>query len=148
MSEPTEYDLLAIASYDPASKPPLGPNPYAQRRTRILQDHVILRFPDLPKTSAGGISLEAKQFYERTTRDATVVAVGPGTWVRRRNQETRKVRYVFQPTELRPGDRVLVDAMHTQTGLLSEWDGERGDFRRVRESDVAAVLDGVEVEVS
>lgn len=125
--------------------------------TRLLHDLIILHFPELPKTSAGGIVLEAKRYYGAedgsVPRDATVVAVGPGKWVEVKDDagagKYRTRREVFQPTELRPGDRVLVDAMRTQASCLDEWDGVRGDFRMVRESDVEGVLEaGVRVEVA
>ena len=119
--------------------------------TRLLQDHVILRFPDLPKLSPGGIALEAKRYYGHAEtgavpRDATVVAVGPGAWQYVGGDGKRKRREVFHPTTLRVGDRVLIDAMHTQGGLYDEWDGERGDFRMVREGDVMGVL-GADVRI-
>lgn len=115
----------------------------ATRRTRLTQDWVCLRFPKLPEVSAGGIALEAKQYYGNADgsvpRDAVVVAVGPGRWVEAKGNRSRKAHW--HPTTVQVGDRVLVDAMHTQEGLLSEWDGERGDFRLVRERVVSAVLD-------
>jgi co-chaperonin GroES (HSP10) len=123
--------------------------------TRLLHDFVVLRFPKLPETHAVAgtdvtIALPADRYFQSTMRDATVVAVGPGKWVEKksdvRRHKERRTGATFQPTELRVGDRVLVNAMFTQTGLLEEWDGERGDFRMVREGDVEAVL-GAEAHV-
>lgn len=114
------------------------------RKTRLLHDFVVLRFPDLPKEHRVGdvaIALPDKRYFESTMRDATVVAVGPGKWVEATGNRAKRER--FHPMQLRVGDRVLLNSLKTQIvgNFLDSWDGERGDFRMVRESDVDGVLE-------
>jgi co-chaperonin GroES (HSP10) len=140
-----QFRTESTAAVTGAARPAVLPE---ARRTRLLQDFVVLRFPSLPKshTVAGTdvtLALPDNRYFRSTMRDATVVAVGPGRWVEKKSGggKDRRTGATFQPTELRVGDRVLIDAMHTQEGLLSEWDGERGDFRIVVEGVIAGVLD-------
>ncbi len=108
---------------------------------RCYQDNVLLRFEAAAKMSAGGLHLPDTRRGEKT-REATVVAVGPG-------HVNRAGRFV--ETSVKPGERVLVDAQAGQNYELdlsvprhnkpTEWAGDDGDFRIVREEEILAVLE-------
>jgi chaperonin GroES len=110
---------------------------------RAYQDNVVLRFERLPTRTASGLHLPESR--AEKTRQATVVAVGPG-------HVNRGGHLV--PTHVQVGDRVLVDARAGQDYALdlnvprhnkpTEWSDERGEFRIVREEEILAVLDEAE----
>lgn len=111
---------------------------------RAYADNVILRFVPRETMALGGLIHLPQQVTEsRTgTREAEVLAVGPGHW-------TRAGKWC--PTEVAVGQRVLVDALAGQNYDLdltvprhnkpAEWGDERGEFRVVREDEILGVVE-------
>ncbi len=123
-----------------------------------FQDNVLIELEPLPEKSAGGVyipDMGKKDSRRRNTavRFARVLAVGPGH--RPGCRHCGGQRQAFIPTELRTGDRVLVDA---QAGQNYDFDisaprhhakamnfdgvaGYRGELRIVREAEVIGVCE-------
>lgn len=132
----------------------------------MLSDNVLVAFESLEEKSAGGVILPAfeyvtggkhhgeKQSRHTLSRWATVLSVGPG-----HSPGCKKcgnVRKTFIPTELKPGQRVLVPANtgedyamdisaprhHTEEHKFSSFEGfENAEMRIIREGQVLAVVE-------
>lgn len=109
---------------------------------RAYADNVIIRLEPLAKMSAGGLHLPDTQKTRNTgTREATVLAVGPGHYEGSR----------FIPTQVKAEQRVLVDALAGQNydfdltvprhNKPAGWADEHGEFRIVREQEILAVIE-------
>ena len=120
---------------------------------RAYADNVVIVLDPLPEKSRGGIDLvhDQKKLEARGSRSAKVVASGPGYYTD---------RGTFVPNEVKPGERVIVDALAGQNYALdlsiprhnknSEFQalfGERGEFRIVREQEILGVLVEGEAEL-
>lgn len=120
---------------------------------RMLQDNVLIRLDPPENVSRGGVHLPENRQRPggRESRTATVLAVGPGYY-----QGCRECgcTSVFVRTELKPGDRVVVDALAGQDYVLDvsvprhnkgadflRLLDERGEFRIAREGEILAVID-------
>lgn len=96
---------------------------------RPIHDRVLVIRENVPTTSASGLivatTLETKSDYAR------VIAVGPGI---------ENSQGVFIPTNLRPGDRVLLGKTSSdgRGAHVFEEDGEEYAF--VREGDIVALV--------
>jgi len=111
---------------------------------RAYADNVVLRFVPRPTTALGGLIHLPQQVTESRvgTREAEVLAVGPGHWMRSGQ---------FRQNVVQVGQRVLVDALAGQNYDLdlsvprhnkpAEWGDERGEFRVVREDEILAVIE-------
>lgn len=111
---------------------------------RPTQDNVVLRFkPRPPVTASGLIHIPQTVTESRVgTREAEVMAVGPG-------HTTRQGKFI--PTQVKPGEVVLVDALAGQNYDMdlnvprhnkpTEWGDERGEFRIVREDEILCVVE-------
>jgi co-chaperonin GroES (HSP10) len=107
---------------------------------RMHQDNVAIRLEPLEQVSAGGLHLP--QTRQEKTRKAVVLAVGPG-------HHNRSGHFV--PTQVKAGDRVIVDAFAGQDYSMdlnaprhnkpTEWGDERGEFRIIREDEIQAVIE-------
>ena len=123
-------------------------------------DNVIIVLEPLPKQTSSGLHLPDRKVDRREARLARVVAAGPGAWVRINRREALETnglaeeQYKFVPTEVKPGDRVLVDAIagqaytldidvprHNKGADFEELMGERGEFRIVREAEIHGVVE-------
>jgi co-chaperonin GroES (HSP10) len=86
------------------------------RKIKPLGDHILVELDDDPPAST---VLMAPQTAARDigTRTGTVLAAGPGKWREKRNWEESFILnpLIFAPTELRPGDRVMI-------GHYSDWE--------------------------
>lgn len=126
---------------------------------RPTQDNVVIALKPLPKM-AGSIHLPDHKSGRRETREAVVLAVGPGHHRRVNLREAREThgladaQYVFVPTQVKPGETVLVDAIagqdyaldlnvprHNLGSQFEELLGERGEFRIVREDEIHCVVE-------
>ncbi len=111
---------------------------------RAYADNVILRFLPRPTTALGGLIHLPQQVTESRvgTREAEVMAVGPGYWMK---------SGLFCRNEVQVGQRVLVDALAGQNYDMdlsvprhnkpAEWGDERGEFRVVREQEILGVIE-------
>lgn len=73
--------------------------------TKLLGNRVLLKPLAKPVQSAGGILIP--QQYQDDSKLYEVLAVGPGEWVR-----NKKKKLVFQPMQVKPGDKVLAELYH------------------------------------
>lgn len=124
---------------------------------RPTADNVLLVFLPEPRETESGIVLPDRKARGNETRRARVVAVGPGHHERVNLREARAThgladaRYKFVPTEVKPGEVVLVDCKagqdytldldvprHNKGGDFA--DGEN-EFRLVREAEILGVLE-------
>ncbi len=124
---------------------------------RPLADNVLIILePEPTETRSGLAMVRTKGPGARGSRTARVIASGPGYFGRSTYLEPAGV---FHPNELKPGDRILVDAL---AGNTWDWDvsaprnngvdtslpyfaglsltGERVEARVIRESEALAVL--------
>lgn len=111
---------------------------------RPIQDNVVIRFSPRPAVTASGLLHIPQTVTESRvgTREATVLAVGPGHTNR---------RGLFIPTAVKVGENVLVDALAGQNYDLdltvprhnkpTEWADDRGEFRIVREDEILGVIE-------
>lgn len=133
---------------------PLQPKPY---RFVPLQDNVLLRLLPQAKRTASGIELvRLKGPGVKEHREAEVLAVGPGHYPGCRHCGGE--RGAFQPTAVRVGQTVIVDALcgqnwtgfdvsvprHNERAEVSAIDGERGEFRIVREAEILCVVEAAQ----
>jgi co-chaperonin GroES (HSP10) len=77
--------------------------------------------------SPGGVLLAVDTPFQLDEKQWRVLEVGPGRWVKRRGKGKRR----FQPMEVAPGDRILVDA-----GMGSRFTFEDGTKRRIFDMDL------------
>lgn len=119
---------------------------------RAYQDNVIIRLEPLATTTASGLHLPQTQATRNTgTREATVMAVGPGHYRTRKGGANGTERGLFVPTQVQVGERVLVDALAGQDYDMdlnvprhnkpAHWADERGEFRIVREEEILCVVE-------
>jgi len=120
---------------------------------RMLSDNVLVVLEPPPKETKSGIAIvHTRAPGAREHRTARVLAVGPGHYSGCKSCGGERTHLI--PTELKPGDRIVVDAM-----CGNKWDfdvssvrsnpnpqfdsmlGERGDFRVIREAEALAVLE-------
>jgi len=137
------------ASFDPAL---VGLREVETTPLRMLSDNVLIVLEPPPKETKSGIAIvHNRPAGAREHRTARVLAVGPGHYSGCKSCGGERTHLI--PTELKPGDRVVVDAM-----CGNKWDfdvssvrsnpnpqfdsmlGERGDFRVIREAEALAVI--------
>jgi len=117
----------------------------------MLQDNVLIVIEPLETQTESGITLVRLETGARDRRIAKVLSVGPGYWTGCRHCGTSKTTFV--PTELKPGDRVIVDATagqdysldisvprHNKSPEFQEVCGERGAFRIIREQEAHCIV--------
>lgn len=121
---------------------------------RPLQDNVLLRLLPAPTRTASGVELlRMKGPTAKEHREAEVLAVGPGHYPG--CAKCGGERGTFIPTSVRVGQRVVVDALcgqnwtaldvsvprHNERADVGAIDGERGEFRVVREAEILCVIE-------
>lgn len=112
---------------------------------KAYADNVIIVLEPLPTETASGIAMVRMNKNTKESRTARVVASGPGY---------TNARGVFVPNEVKPGDRVIVDALagqhyqldltvprHNKSSEFQELFGERGEFRIVREQEILGIVE-------
>jgi len=132
---------------------------------RPTQDNVVCILEPEQEEFAHGIKILAGQGpTARASRTALVLAVGPGYWRTTRrllgDRVVSEPTEVFVPCELKPGDRIVVDAnpgndyrldlqipRHNVGHEFAELLGVQAKFRLIREMEAYAVIETVaEVE--
>jgi co-chaperonin GroES (HSP10) len=120
---------------------------------RVIQDNVLVLLEPKPTETVSGIQLvHMKGPGAREHRTAKVIAVGPGHHPG--CKACGGVKPTFIPTTLKPGDRIVVDALcgnkwnmdvsSVRQNERTDFDsmlGERGDWRVIREGEALAVLE-------
>jgi co-chaperonin GroES (HSP10) len=112
---------------------------------RAFADNVVIRLEPLAKFSAGGLHLPDSHKPKTTgTREATVMAVGPGHY-------SRLGALIPVDAAIVAGARVIVDALAGQNYDMdltvprhnkpTEWSDDRGEFRIVRADEVLGVVE-------
>src|SRR5580692_7855463 len=98
--------------HDPVTKEPwrnnrtqVGGMWFDPLKTRPLGDHIVVELDDETPPSAVLVVPDVAKNREITTRIGTVIAVGPGKWVEKRNNTERWMLnpLIFKPTSLHPG---------------------------------------------
>lgn len=126
---------------------------------RPTADNVVLRLLPGDAVSAGGIHIPemARKGKRLEARKAVVVAVGPGHYEQRK-RTLGSTQYTtdgaFIPTQVKPGDIVLVDPQagqdytldlsiprHNRPATLDAIADERGEFRICREGELLGVVE-------
>jgi co-chaperonin GroES (HSP10) len=119
---------------------------------RLRNDNILVRMHSDERASKGGIILPAtRSKHPNQAVLATVVAAGPGYYpeVKALPQRVEKHglqrvervgRLEFIPTEVEPGDVVVVDSPHCGDNF-----GEPEErLRIVRQAEILCVVDGIE----
>ena len=113
-------------------------------------DNVFIELEPLPEMSEGGLLHLPQQSWlgARGSRTAKVIASGPGHYLQKAGGARGTLeRTAFVPTEVKPGDRVVVDAL---AGTVYDGDlsaprhnqaTQYGSLRVVREQEILAVLE-------
>lgn len=125
----------------------------------MLQDNILIVLEPLETMTASGFHVVRMEQGARDHRVAKVLAVGPGHWTGCRQCGTAKTHFI--PTELKPGDRVIVDALagqnydmdlsvprHNKSPEFQEMCGESGAFRVIRESEALGIVEDVNAAVA
>jgi len=97
--------------------------PKKKKSLRVLQDLVLIKIDDEYKSDSNLIYLPRNN---STTLQGTIVSIGPGTINK---------RYVFIPTSLKVGDRVLIECF---SGAHIKIHNEKHII--VREQEILAIL--------
>ena len=115
---------------------------------RCYADNVLIRLEPLDKVSAGGIHLVPSKPGAKEHRTAIVIESGKGY--------QRPCCGAFIPNETKPGDRVIVEAYagdkldysidiseprRNKIPDFDSFDGDRGEYRVCRESEIIAVIE-------
>ncbi len=107
-------------------------------QVRCRNDNVLVRYEELPETTASGLVALPRSDYAREIdgKAAVVVGVGDGPSYKSNCEKCGKPRYPFGMS-VKPGDRVIVDGKNR---------GERIwvngiEHRLVREAELLAVLE-------
>lgn len=115
------------------------------------RDNVFIRLDPPATATASGLVLVPSRPGAKEHRTATVLKSGPGY--------KRPCCGVFIPNETKPGDRVIVEAMagdrldysldiseprRNKIPDFESMDGERGEYRVVRDSEVLAILESAD----
>ena len=127
---------------------------------RAYADNVVLAFEPRETETKSGLSIvHSGKSGAREHRIARVVQSGPGYWTRMGNRDARGMyatgwRDVFVPNTVKPGERVIVDALagqdyamdlsvprHNKSQQFQELFGDRGEFRIVREEEILGVVE-------
>ena len=127
---------------------------------RAYADNVVLALEPLEQQTASGLHTpHSGKNGARDHRIARVVQSGPGYWTRMGKRDARGMyatgwRDVFVPNTVKPGERVIVDALagqdyamdlnvprHNKNQEFQELFDERGEFRIVREEEILGVLE-------
>lgn len=126
---------------------------------RAFHDNVFLVLEPEPTMTASGLSIVRDGKKERLHgRVARVVASGPGYYRSSRqmlaNRTFSAPTQVFVPNDVKPGDRVIVDAAshqdyrldlniprHNLSSEFKELLGEKGEFLAIRCEEILAVLE-------
>lgn len=109
-------------------------------------DNVIIVLEPQPTETESGIAIvHNRKPGAREQRTARVLASGPGYYTK---------LGALVPNEVKPGDRVMVDAVagqnydmdltvprHNKSPGFEELFGDRGEFRIVREQEILAVIE-------
>lgn len=127
---------------------------------RAYADNVVIEFLPEPTETASGLAIVQRAPDARQARRARVHYAGPGHYKRINLREARAFnglvdeRYRWVPTEVKPGDVVLVDAIagadfafdidvprYNKPANFDEIADVRGEFRIVREDEIHGVLE-------
>ena len=127
---------------------------------RAYADNVVLALEPRPTQTASGLHTpHSGESGAREHRIARVVQSGPGYWTRMGKRDARGMyatgwRDVFVANTVKPGDRVIVDALagqdyamdltiprHNKSQEFQVLFGDRGEFRIVREEEILGVLE-------
>jgi len=125
---------------------------------RPLADNVVIRLEPLETETASGIALVPGKRDRRGHRTAIVIASGPGHYRQVRRTLGDGTPYTtdgpFVPNEVKPGDRVVVDALagqnydldiniprHNKGAEFAAIADARGEFRIVREQEILGVVE-------
>jgi co-chaperonin GroES (HSP10) len=120
---------------------------------RCLADNALILLEPKPTETASGIQLvHMKGPGAREHRTAKVIAVGPGHHPGCKS--CGGSRSTFIPTTLKPGDRIVVDALcgnkwnmdvsSVRQNERTDFDsmlGERGDYRVIREAEALCLVE-------
>lgn len=117
---------------------------------RMVSDNVlVLVEPDAEEKTESGIIIPGARRKKHHAIPATVLAVGPGHYPEVRTLPHRPdepletsptIGYAERiPTEVKPGDRVLLDTA-LAGGFASKRHAAEGDYRIVREAEILMVI--------
>jgi len=111
---------------------------YVSGRIRPRNDNVLVKWEELPETTASGLVALPRNDYSRHIdgRAAIVVAVGDGPSYKAKCERCNRPRYPF-PMGVKEGDRVIVDGR--RVGEVVYVDGV--EMRIVRECELLAVVE-------
>lgn len=129
---------------------------------RPYADNVLLEFEAPPAQTASGLHIPQTKAKRGEHRIARVVSVGPGHYRRTNMGEAHSsqgladAHYVFVPTEVKAGERVIVDAFAGQDYSLdvdvprhnkgADFGDDVREFRIVREDEILGVIEPDEAE--
>lgn len=113
-SEVWRQPRTSILWFDPRKIRPLSNHilieldaePCLQMFVPRIDSRTVMPFLEIPDIARGK---------DITTRTGTVLAVGPGKWHEKPGLSWELTKQVFKPTELKPGDRVMI-------GHYSDWE--------------------------
>jgi co-chaperonin GroES (HSP10) len=122
---------------------------------RAYADNVVIQIePRETQTESGLTLVHGGKNGAREHRTARVVASGPGYYRSKPGGANGTERGVFVPNEVKPGMRVIVDALagqdyaldlsvprHNKSAEFQELFGDKGEFRIVREEEILAVIE-------
>jgi co-chaperonin GroES (HSP10) len=115
------------------------------RKIKPLGNHMLVELDDEKELSSVITTPDVARNCEIGSRIGTVLAIGPGRWREKRNFEESWILnpLIFQPTVLKPGDRVVI-------GHYSDWeswncgaDGHQSRDRNIvlcQEADARLIL--------
>jgi co-chaperonin GroES (HSP10) len=113
------------------------------RQIKPLGDHILVELDEATDAPCTLVIPDIARNKDIGTRTGTVLAVGPGKWHEKHDQNGNLIRRRWRPTTLKRGDRVVI-------GHYSDWeswhcsvDGHQSRDRNIalcQEGDVRGVL--------
>lgn len=112
-------------------------------KIKPLTDHILVALDEATERTTLVVPDVARN-KDIGTRTGVVLAVGPGKWSEKRNFEESYMLnpLVFKPTELKPGDRVVIGHYSDWESWFADFEGRGRNIVLCQEADVRVILSG------
>jgi len=111
-------------------------------KIRPLGDHILVVLDAEPPASDIVLIPDVARNRDIGTRIGVVIAVGPGKWKEKPGRSWEITRERFYPTQLEPGDRVVIGHYSDWESWGADYEGRSANVVLCQEADVRLVING------